>query len=87
MIKLHISVCKINSFCRHSKTTLGLVLCAILEVVIAGSITLLIWDPIGSFNIHACGVEYISDWYPLFYNPHPNYEETLHCAHEAVYPL
>lgn len=66
---------------------MGLVLCAILEVVFAASITLLMWEPVGSFKIHACGVDYLSDWYPIFYNPHPNYEETLHCAHEAVYPL
>jgi len=72
---------------KNSKSTIGLVLCAILEVVLSATITLLLWDPVGSFKIKSCGVKLISDWYPMFYNPHPNYEETLHCAHEVVYPL
>jgi len=47
----------------------------------------LTWEPRWSLRIQACGVSYLSDWYPIFYNPHPNYEEVLHCSHEVVYPL
>ena len=28
-----------------------------------------------------------SDWYTYFHNPTPNYEKTLNCTQEAVYPL
>jgi len=72
---------------RSSRTTIGLVFCAIVEILLAGSITLLLWDPVGSLYIKSCGVKQLSDWYPLFFNPQPNYEKTLHCSHEAVYPL
>jgi len=72
---------------KSAKDTIGLVLCALIEVVLATSVTLLTWEPFGSFQMKSCGVTQLSDWYPIFYNPHPNYEETLHCSHEAVYPL
>ncbi len=72
---------------RSSKNTIGLVLCALIEVAAAGAITLLLWDPIWHFQVKSCGVKTLSDWYPIFYNPNPNYEETIHCSHEAVYPL
>ena len=62
-------------------------ICAVVEVCLSGAITLLAWEPVGSLEIKACGVSHLSDWYPIFYNPQPNYEETLHCSHEAVYPL
>ncbi|KAL3287169.1 hypothetical protein HHI36_001648 [Cryptolaemus montrouzieri] len=29
----------------------------------------------------------LTDWYTLLHNPDPNYEETIHCTQEAVYPL
>ncbi|RZF37763.1 hypothetical protein LSTR_LSTR016201 [Laodelphax striatellus] len=29
----------------------------------------------------------LSDWYTLLHNPNPNFEETIHCTQEAVYPL
>ena len=61
---------------------------AFLEVLVAALCSLWIfsdsWIPI---DIKSCPVELLSDWYTVFYNPTPNYEEKLHCSHEAVYPL
>lgn len=60
---------------------------AIVEVVAAAVVTLLVTEPIGSFNIRSCKVRKLADWYPLLHNPNPNYEGKLHCTQEAVYPL
>jgi len=72
---------------KSNKDTLGLICCALLEVILAGTITLLVWEPFGSFEVKSCGVGGLADWYPIFFNPQPNFEETLHCSYEAVYPL
>ena len=53
----------------------------------AAIITLLSNEPYGLFTLKSCPVQTLSDWYTLLHNPNPNYEETLHCAQEAVYPL
>lgn len=76
-----------NKVLRSSRNTLILVICSIVEVGVAGAITLFLWDPVGSLQLRACRTNDLADWYPIFYNPQPNYEATLHCAHEAVYPL
>ena len=60
---------------------------ALLETVLSAIITLLISDPVGSLDLKSCAVRQLSDWYTQLHNPQPNYEETLYCAHEAVYPL
>ncbi|CAD7085171.1 unnamed protein product [Hermetia illucens] len=60
---------------------------ALLEVSISAVISLLIAEPMLSFTLHSCGVVRLSDWYTLFHNPSPNYEDTLYCTQEAVYPL
>ncbi|CAL4227871.1 unnamed protein product, partial [Meganyctiphanes norvegica] len=60
---------------------------AILEVAAAAIVTLLITEPVGSLEIRSCEVRSIADWYPLLHNPNPNYEGSLHCTQEAVYPL
>lgn len=44
-------------------------------------------EPLGELRLFACPVRKFSDWYTLFYNPAPNYEKSLHCTQEAVYPL
>ena len=44
-------------------------------------------SPMGSFQLHACSVNRLSDWYTYFHNPNPNYEKTINCTQEAVYPL
>lgn len=69
------------------KKVFALHLSALVEVVSASVITLQVTDPIGSFAIRSCRITKLSDWYTLFHNPSPNYEETLHCTQEAVYPL
>lgn len=69
------------------KEVMMLHISALLEVVGASIITLQLMDPIGTFDIRLCKPTALSDWYTLFHNPSPNYEEKLHCTQEAVYPL
>ena len=42
---------------------------------------------LGTWSIYACRIERLSDWYTYFHNPNPNYEKTLNCTQEAVYPF
>ncbi|XP_043930397.1 JNK1/MAPK8-associated membrane protein, partial [Protopterus annectens] len=60
---------------------------ALLECIVAAVVTLLVSDPVGTLSIHSCKVDMLSDWYTMLYNPSPDYITTLHCTHEAVYPL
>ncbi|XP_071971895.1 JNK1/MAPK8-associated membrane protein [Engystomops pustulosus] len=60
---------------------------ALLECTVAALITLLVNDPVGYLHIRSCGVEKLSDWYTMLYNPSPDYVNTVHCTQEAVYPL
>ncbi|XP_073494847.1 JNK1/MAPK8-associated membrane protein [Phyllobates terribilis] len=60
---------------------------ALFECTVAALITLLVNEPIGYLHIRSCGVEKLSDWYTMLYNPSPDYVNTVHCTHEAVYPL
>nr|CAG4635001.1 EOG090X0BGA [Alona affinis] len=60
---------------------------AFVETSLAAIITLLANEPYGLFTLRSCPAQKLSDWYTLLHNPNPNYEETLHCAQEAVYPL
>jgi len=60
---------------------------ALFEIVAASLITLQLMDPMGSFRIRSCKTRRLSDWYTLLHNPTPNYETSLHCTQEAVYPL
>ncbi|XP_055373867.1 JNK1/MAPK8-associated membrane protein [Condylostylus longicornis] len=60
---------------------------ALLEVVLSAIISVLVMEPLFSFNLYSCGVYKLSDWYTLFHNPAPDYKERLHCTQEAVYPL
>lgn len=69
------------------KEVIALHLSALLEIALASLITLQLTDPVGSFSIKSCRVNKLSDWYTLLHNPSPNYEATLHCTQEAVYPL
>lgn len=73
--------------CSFTRDILALHACAFFEVMMACVITLLLSDPIGSLNFNSCKVVGLSDWYTLLHNPTPNYETTLHCTQEAVYPL
>lgn len=69
------------------KKVIALHLSALLEVISSSLITLQLTDPVGSFKVRSCKAMKLSDWYTLLHNPSPNYEETLHCTQEAVYPL
>ncbi|XP_015515280.1 JNK1/MAPK8-associated membrane protein isoform X1 [Neodiprion pinetum] len=70
-----------------TKEVVALHLSALVEIVGASLITLQLTEPIGSFNITSCKARRLSDWYTLLHNPSPDYEKTLHCTQEAVYPL
>lgn len=70
-----------------TQAVLTLHLCAILEVAVAALLTLVLTHPVGQLDIHACRIDRLSDWYTYFHNPTPNYEKTLNCTQEAVYPF
>ncbi|KAF8793304.1 JNK1/MAPK8-associated membrane protein-like [Argiope bruennichi] len=70
-----------------TKDVLSLHICALIENVLSAFSTLLLTEPRGTLNIHACKVKRLSDWYTMLHNPTPNYEKTLRCTQEAVYPL
>lgn len=69
------------------KEVIALHFCAFIEIMIAIGITLQLTDPIGSFEIRTCRTKRFADWYTLLHNPSPNYEKTIYCTQEAVYPL
>nr|KAF6500484.1 JNK1/MAPK8 associated membrane protein [Molossus molossus] len=60
---------------------------ALFECSMAAIVTLLVSDPVGVLYIRSCRVLMLSDWYTMLYNPSPDYVTTVHCTHEAVYPL
>ncbi|KAF7280044.1 JNK1/MAPK8-associated membrane protein [Rhynchophorus ferrugineus] len=60
---------------------------ASIEVFLACIISILLIEPMGSFKIYSCKIKSLSDWYTLFHNPAPNYEDKIYCTQEAVYPL
>ena len=72
---------------RLTSPVLGLHFCALLEVSLAALATLLALDPVGQLGLTSCRVDKVQDWYTFFQNPSPNYEESLHCTQEAVYPF
>lgn len=72
---------------KFTKEVILLHICALIEVVLSGVLTVLINAPTGRLELHSCRVTRLSDWYSFFHNPNPNYEETLHCTQEVVFPL
>ncbi|XP_048340622.1 JNK1/MAPK8-associated membrane protein-like [Sphaerodactylus townsendi] len=74
----------VNWFC---SSALFQHLTALIECSVAAIVTLLVSDPVGSLQIRSCRVKMLSDWYTMLYNPSPDYITTIHCTHEAVYPL
>ncbi|XP_060534645.1 JNK1/MAPK8-associated membrane protein isoform X2 [Cylas formicarius] len=73
-----------RSFC---KNVIVLHLTAFFEVLISCTLTLLFTNPAGHFTVYSCPVRTVSDWYTLFYNPTPNYDQKIYCTQEAVFPL
>ncbi len=70
-----------------SREVVAMHVCALAEVAAAAVATLLLSEPVGSMELRACRVRQLSDWYTFLHNPRPNYEETLHCTQEVVYPM
>ncbi len=66
---------------------LSLHACALAEVAAAACASLLLYEPAGGLRLVSCRARRLSDWYSFLHNPTPNYEETLYCTQEVVYPL
>ena len=49
--------------------------------------TCFVFKHIGSLSLTSCKTKQIADWYTIFFNPKPDYVNTIHCTQEAVYPL
>ena len=81
------SIDSIASDSEFTFRTLCIHISALIETILAAVVSLLVSPPVGSFNLKSCKVHRMSDWYTMMHNPNPNYEETLHCSQEAVYPL
>lgn len=81
------SIDSITSDSQFTLRTFSIHFSALVETVLAAVVALLVNPPIGSLNLRSCAVHQISDWFTMLHNPNPNYEETLHCSQEAVYPL
>lgn len=72
---------------RDKKRIYGLYLSAFIESALAAIFSLLASEPQGSLGLTSCKSEQLADWYTIFFNPKPDYVNTLHCTQEAVYPL
>ncbi|KAJ7371796.1 hypothetical protein OS493_023137 [Desmophyllum pertusum] len=72
---------------RERKTIFVLGLSAFVESVLAAIFSLLASKPQGMLTLTSCKSQWIADWYTIFFNPKPDYVNTLHCTQEAVYPL
>lgn len=42
---------------------------------------------LGSVVIKSCGAKEVSDFYPIFYNPVPDFVHEINCVSEVVHPL
>jgi len=68
-------------------------LSAVMETVFAAVVTLLVFEPVGTFQLVSCPSNDLRDWYTMFHNPYnvtnnvATHFETLHCTQERVYPL
>lgn len=72
---------------RSRRNVFVLYLCASVESSAAAVLTLLMAEPQGSLKLHSCNAQALSDWYTIFFNPKPDYVNTIYCTQEAVYPL
>ncbi|XP_039249744.2 JNK1/MAPK8-associated membrane protein-like [Styela clava] len=69
------------------KLMVAQILLSIFECVCACLLSLISSEPKGDLQLVSCGVNQLSDWYTMFYNPQIEYTQTIHCSQEAVYPL
>lgn len=81
------SIDSVTSDSEFTFRTLSIHISALVETLLAALVSVLVNPPIGSLKLKSCEVHRMSDWYTMMHNPSPNYEETLHCSQEAVYPL
>ncbi|GAB6025245.1 hypothetical protein CHUAL_010667 [Chamberlinius hualienensis] len=72
---------------RYTWGVLLLHLSALVETSAAALFTILLVKPRWTLEILSCKVQHLSDWYTMLHNPSPDYEATLYCTQEAVYPL
>ncbi|XP_031555581.1 JNK1/MAPK8-associated membrane protein-like [Actinia tenebrosa] len=72
---------------RSQQAIIILFACGAIETTCAAFFTLLLNEPKGTLSLTSCSSEHLSDWYTVFYNPKPDYVNTIHCTNEAVYPL
>lgn len=72
---------------RDRKSILLLCVSAFVESTLAAIFSLLVSKPQGSLSLTSCKTKQIADWYTIFFNPKPDYVNTIHCTQEAVYPL
>lgn len=72
---------------KFSRNQIILSSCAFIETFLSAVCSILLMEPIGKMRLYSCEVRRFIDFYTLFYNPSPNYEERIHCTQEAVYPL
>ena len=42
---------------------------------------------LGNLVIKSCGANEVSDFYPIFYNPVPDFVHEIDCVSEVVHPL
>ncbi|XP_065563875.1 JNK1/MAPK8-associated membrane protein-like isoform X2 [Artemia franciscana] len=72
---------------RKKPQVMILYLSAIAESSLSVLISMFLYNPFGSLKLTGCGVKQLSDFYTVFKNPRPNYEEKLYCTQEAAYPI
>jgi len=77
----------IDTLSSHKRTVMLLHMSAFIETVLAATLTILLSDPMGAMSVRACHVQRFSDWYTMFFNPTPDYADTIYCTQEIVYPL
>ncbi|KAK3796160.1 hypothetical protein RRG08_018159 [Elysia crispata] len=77
----------IDLFCRPKRCLCLFDLSAFIEIVLSALLTVVLSDPAGEMSVRSCLVEQFSDWYTLFFNPTPDYYDTVYCTQEIVFPL
>jgi hypothetical protein len=61
-------------------------LSATLEASLSLIFSLLIYKPVGSFEVYTCQSHFLYEWYPMLFNPLVNYTHIMRCTSEVVYP-
>lgn len=59
----------------------------IVENLLALTLSILVFSPVGTLKLHSCLVNNLFDWYSIFFDPYIDYSKKLNCSQEIVYPL